>query len=243
MDIYDKFRQLGFSQSEAKTYIALLETGGANLKALEMKTSLHRANLLDALEKLVKKGAAGTGYAGKRKRYFPVEPKAVFGRVAKKTEEVSEELAEDLERIRRDVERSPVSIFHGKEGIKAILDEDLARGENISVIQSSKNVDVVAGSYLKYHREKRWRKGMRMRIMYGPSDRAYGKGAAKVPLTEVRLTGEELGPVSMEVCGDNAVLVFGEEPTIVRIMNKDVAQAFLRMFRLMWKNGRRVEGG
>lgn len=234
MDISNKLREFGFSQNEAKVYLALLETGGTNLKTLERKTSLHRANLLDVLEKLVKKGAAGVGYKGKRKHYLPTPPKAFFGRVAKRTEE----LVEDLEQIERDVEQSPVTILHGKEGLKTIMDDDLESGKTINVIQSSKNVDALAGSYLNYHREKRWRKGMKMRIMYGHSDKQYGTNAAKTPLTEVKITEESLGPVTFEACGDNAVLAFGEEPTIIRITNKDVAQAFLQMFRMMWKKGK-----
>ncbi len=237
MDIGNKLREFGFSQNEAKVYLALLETGGTNLKTLERKTSLHRANLLDVLEKLVKKGATGIGYTGKRKHYIPTSPKAFFGRVAKRTEE----LVEDLEQIKRDVEQSPVTILYGGEGLKTIMEGDVESGKTINVIQSSKNVDVLAGSYLKYHREKRWRKGIKMRIMYGPSDEQYGKSASKIPLTEVKLTEEGLGPVTLEACGDNAVLVFGEEPTIIRITNKDMAQAFLHMFNMMWKKGKLLQ--
>lgn len=240
MSVYYKFEELGFSKNESRVYLALLDLGNVNLKILERKTNIHRANLLDTLEKLESKGIIGVGFEGKRKFYFPIKPEIVFDRIVKKTEETSNELIKELKTKKRTTESSPVSIFHGREGLNNILDDELETGQTINAIQSSKNVEELSGSYLRISREKRWRKGMKMRVLYEKSDENYSKEIKKVPNTEVKIADSGLGPVTLDVYGNRAVLIFGKEPTIIRIINQDVASSFLKLFEMMWKKGEKL---
>ncbi|MDP3742627.1 MAG: helix-turn-helix domain-containing protein [Candidatus Micrarchaeota archaeon] len=235
MDIHYKFKQMGFSENEAKTYIALLKNYGANLKELEKATDIHRANLLAALQRLEKRGDVGISLDGKRRRYYATKPETVLQRIVEKAEQTKLELLKDIVQLPQSGEHAEISVFYGKTAVKGLLDDELEQGKTINVIQSSKNIDAMAGQYLHITREKRWRKGMKMRIIYPREDIEYAKKAASVPSTEVKICDVDIGPVTVDVYGEHAALVFGNEPKVVKIISKDVAHALHGLFEVIWK--------
>ncbi len=241
MDMYEKFESAGFSQNEAKAYVALVSYGEMNLKLIEQKTSLHRANLLTVLERLEKKGAIGIIQEGKRKKYFAISPEILFKRLNTEKEATLKELELTLSGIGKKARTSNISIFKGAEGVKNILDDELESGKTIHAIQSPQNVEAVSGSYLKISREKRWRKGIKMRIIYDESNLEYAKNASKYPLTDVRISDISLGPVTIDIYGNRTVLIFGEEPAIIRVENSEVSNAFLKLFEAINKRTYKVK--
>ncbi|GEM_PF-1358820 len=240
MDIYGKFKEIGFSENEAKTYVALLKQGESNLKSLESSTCIHRANLLGALSRLEGRGAVGISFSGKRKHYYPSKPEEVLQRVVEKAEQAKQELLGEVAHLRKSSEHSEISVFYGKEAIRGYLDDELERGQPINVIQSTKNVDMMAGQYLWITREKRWRKGMKMRIIYSKVDTAHARKAAGVPKTEAKISNVDMGPVTVSVYGDRVALLFGDEPKVVRITSKDVAHTVLGLFESIWLQSKSV---
>jgi predicted transcriptional regulator len=230
--------ELGLSRNESKIYIALLKYGSMQLKDITKTTGLFRQNALESLDKLASKGLVALSTTGKRKLYSAVSPtrlKVLLEEKEKKLETVLPQLLS----IAAQTEKPKIDIFSGREGVKTILDDELAVGQTIHVMQSVITVEERAGTYLAISREKRWRKGMTMKMIYCAKDKKAGEQAAKFPKTHVRYLDEDFGPVTVDVYADRTILIFGPEPTILRIRDKQVAQRFLGLWKMNWEKAKK----
>lgn len=229
---------LGLSRNESKIYLALLKFGSMQLKDITKTTGLYRQNVLESLDKLAAKGLISIGMIGKRKTYSAVDPNRLKVLVEEKEKKLETILPELLALSAR-TEKPKIEIFSGKEGLKTILDDEIAVGQTMHAIQSAETVEALTGDYLSISRERRWRAGITMKIIYSIEDRKFGEKAKKYPKTQVRYLDEDFGPVTTDVYGDRTILVFGQEPTIIRIIDKQVAQRFLRFFKMNWDMAKR----
>ncbi len=230
--IEDVLAEVGLNSTESKVYRSALRLGPASLGVLCRAAGLHRPNAYDALARLSRRGLVSVGQAGKRKVYFAAPPTRLQG--------LLEEKSLRLERILPELIRSSASstgpsvdVFSGSEGIKAILDDELSVGQTIHSIQSPDTVDSKAPVYLARSRKKRAAAGMALKIIYGTGELAAARFASGYPNTQVRLSSERF-EVTVDVYGDRTVIVFGPDPTIVRIRDSSTAQRFLASFRQAW---------
>ena len=86
---------LGFSEYEARTYIALLNICPATAYEVSKAAGVPRANTYSALENLTKKMAVQP-VSERPVRYMPLDPESLFGRIAKETRDRCRRLAQDL---------------------------------------------------------------------------------------------------------------------------------------------------
>ena len=70
--ILTKLAQLGFSDKEAKTYLASIKLGTSTIQTISNLSGVNRATTYLAVESLMKKGLMSSVMKGK-KRYFTVE--------------------------------------------------------------------------------------------------------------------------------------------------------------------------
>lgn len=93
-------QQLGFSEYEARTYLALLQRNPLNGYELAKVSGLPRANIYAVLQKLEDRGAVVRLDMPNGARYAPVTPAELTGRIASRFEEVlraTQQALEDLE--------------------------------------------------------------------------------------------------------------------------------------------------
>ena len=230
-------QDMGLSRNESKTYLALLKYGRMRLKDVTKTTNLHRQNALDSLGKLQAKGLIGIASEGKRKYYSAVAPTRLKV-ILEEKERKLDSLLPALLSLEENREKPKIDIFSGREGLKTILDDEISTGKTLNVIQSSQTVESLSGGYLSISRERRWRAGIRMRIIYSKKDEQFGRQTGKYPKTEVRYVNDDFGSTTIDIFGDRSVLVFGPEPTIVRIIDAEVARRFMQFFEMNWKNAK-----
>ncbi len=92
--------RFGFTPTEAKVYLALLQVSPATGYAVAQAAKLARANSYDALEGLAARGAV-TRLPGRPVRYAAVEPEALIGRLRREFSGSLDALARELSEIRR----------------------------------------------------------------------------------------------------------------------------------------------
>lgn len=232
-------QEMGLGKNESKTYLTLLKFGKMRLKDITKVTTLHRQNVLDSLSKLEKKGLVGITMEGRRKVYSAVDPSRLKV-ILEEKEKKFDALLPTLLSFGVTHEKPKIDIFVGQEGLKTILNDEISTGETINVMQSSKTVELMVDSYLSISRERRWRAGMTMRIIYSKRDVSFATKTKKYPKTEVKCLNEDFGSTTIDVYGNRTVLVFGAEPTILRIIDKEVANRFLTLFNMNWKKAKSV---
>ncbi len=234
--------ELGLTKNETKIYLALLKCGSMSLKDLSKTANIYRQNALDSLERLRKRGLVTIsfeGTQGKRKIYSALSPEHLSLLLEEKQKRFEAALPALLALSAR-TEKPKIDILCGSEGIKAILNDEIATGKTMHVIQSSQTVDTRLGDTLAISREKRWRVGITMKIIYSKRDKTFGEAAKRFPKTEVRYSNEDFGSTTIDVYGNRSILIFGSEPTIVRIIDEEVAKRFLGFFWQSWEKARRV---
>jgi sugar-specific transcriptional regulator TrmB len=229
--------ELGLSKNESKIYLALLKCGSMQLKDITKITNLYRQNTLESIDKLHSRGLVSISYIGKRKTYSAVNPERLKVLLEEKEKKLDSILPQLLS-ITAQAEKPKIEIFSGKEGLKTILNDEIAVGKTMHAIQSAETVEALTGDYLSISREKRWRAGITMKIIYSLKDKKFGEKAKKYPKTQVRYLDEDFGQVTTDVYGDRTILVFGSEPIILRIIDKEVARRFLQIFKLNWSKAK-----
>ena len=62
MEIKEMLKETGLTDSEARIYLALLELGPSLAGKISRKTGIHRRNVYDITERLIKKGLIAVSY-------------------------------------------------------------------------------------------------------------------------------------------------------------------------------------
>ncbi len=85
-DVIEQLQQLGFSEYEARAYVALLRQSPQNGYELAKNSGLPRANVYSVLEKLEERGAIVRLEETNSVRYAPVSPEELVRRLENKLE-------------------------------------------------------------------------------------------------------------------------------------------------------------
>lgn len=127
MALEKKLKELGFSDKEAKVYLASLELGPSPVQEISKKAGVNRATTYVMIESLTKRGMMSSFEKGK-KRFFTAEhPDRLYNvlksrqRELKEKEDIISNIMPDLLAINAASENQPrVRFFEGVEGAHAI---------------------------------------------------------------------------------------------------------------------------
>lgn len=120
-----QLKKLGFSDGEAKTYLATLELGEASVARIAEKAGLERTTVYLFLDSLRKRGLITHSKRNKRSVYSAENPKKLRAEVEEKGKFI-EALLPELLSITNTLENKPtVRFFDSREGIYDIYRETL----------------------------------------------------------------------------------------------------------------------
>lgn len=109
-------QELGFTDYEARAYVALLQCQPATAYEVSKLSGLPRANAYNVFESLVKKMAVQP-VSESPVRYVAVDPKTLLGRIAEDTASRCNALADRLSTVHKADEREYVWVVEGEEDI------------------------------------------------------------------------------------------------------------------------------
>jgi len=239
----ETFQELGLSPNEARIYEALLELGKSSVSEIAVKTNIHRRNVYDAVNRLVKKGIITTVIGDKDNHYIPVDPNKLL--------EVVEEEREKLQKIMPDLVGlfnqkkgdEGMYIFKGVEGYKNFLRDMLNVQEDVYTINAK---GMLVDSRLKPFAENFWKQAKTKNIKF----RALFDEAAKEQVAELMKKGtfqyrimpkQYSSTMTMDIYGDRVVTVVGEKPgeiaenvTIFMSVSSELADSYRQLFQFIW---------
>ncbi|MBI4540830.1 MAG: TrmB family transcriptional regulator [Gemmatimonadetes bacterium] len=109
---------LGFTEHEARAYIALLESHPATAYEVSKLSGLPRANAYSAVGSLAKKRAVQP-VSRRPVRYVPIDPEFLFGRIAGETSARCNDLAEKLSSLKKSDTTEYVWVVSGESNIES----------------------------------------------------------------------------------------------------------------------------
>jgi HTH-type transcriptional regulator, sugar sensing transcriptional regulator len=106
--LIEKIKQLGFSEYEAKCYLALLERDSLSVGEISKLAGIPRTNAYESLERLMAKGIITT-VAGQMKRYAASDPWSLRERSLQSINNIWEGEIEDLDKRRKELNEKKIS--------------------------------------------------------------------------------------------------------------------------------------
>jgi sugar-specific transcriptional regulator TrmB len=241
----DILEEIGLTPNEAKIYETLLKTGKASLNKLAVQSNVHRRNVYDSVDKLLKKGLASEEYISGTKFVRPINPSRLLDIVREKEEKVNSILPKLQERFRGKVVEEEAVIYRGIEGFKNYLNDILETNKTVYFIGAKA---FWLDERLKYFTPKFDAQRLKQKIHYKHIYDWEVKNLAP-EILNLRMNEYKFYPpayssqVSIDIFGDHVVIFSGVGPGALledqlqfNVKSKKIADGYRKHFQFMWDN-------
>lgn len=253
MILSSELRKIGFSDKEAKVYVALLELGKASVRQIAAKSKVNRATTYVVLEALTKRGIVSTVEENKKTLFIAEGPRTLLRIFRIQEEELKGKWEEfkkalpELEAIfNRSAEKPIVRFFEGKEGLRTMREEILQSGVQVLYdIYALEYVEQLRSLFTDEENEEFRRReaelGISMRSIYA---------AHPNETFDFRLKGERKRILKEQFPFPADVLIFGNKVAIntlkgkiisIIIESKEIADTMRLIFELAWRGADAVK--
>ncbi len=244
MRILESLQAIGLTESEAKVYLALLETGKETAGVIAAKSATTSSKIYEVLDKLVAKGLASHFKENGIKRFSASSPDILQDYLAEKEYQIAEE-KKRLQTIMPELHRkatqarppSEANIYRGMKGMKiAFYDalQNIKRGDEVLVMNTPRRTPPVDRFFLTYSHALH-KKGIHVKSILSSETAGPVQPASPLKM-EIRYTREPTA-AAINIFGDR-VIIFPREaasPLLFVIDDKDVAQSFRAEFKNAWQ--------
>lgn len=242
-----ELKKVGFSDKEARVYLALLELGSAPVQEIAKKAKVNRATTYVVLDALKKRGAISTVEQGKKTFYATENPTALVRLFKLREQDIKEKEEEfrrslpELEAIfNRSGEKPRVRFFEGKEGVIAVREDIFDSGANeINEIYSLEYVNQVKALFSKEENnqfiERRKKLKVKMKAIY-TSDLGSFEGFQTEG--DRRIVPKDRFPLSSDIIiYGNRIAMTTLKGKIVSIIieSQEMAETLRSVFNLAWE--------
>lgn len=235
MEIKDLLVDAGLTESESKVYLALLELGPSLAGQISRKTGIHRRNVYDITERLIKKGFLGYIVKNNRRLFEAVNPEKFLSILKEKQSELEENLPELKLLYEKTKEKQETNFYKGIEGLKTVFQDQLENNKEILILGASHSAFEILPFYFKWYDIDRKKKRIKARIL------ASEPLKKKIPLAELRyLPQKYANPLAINIYKDKvAIILWKKEPLAIVIKNSEIADSYRMYFELMWRTARK----
>ncbi|MBU1202742.1 hypothetical protein KKH39_01735 [Patescibacteria group bacterium] len=237
-------KQLGFSDNEAKVYLAALGLGKASAQDIAKQASLKRTTVYSVLDYLIERGVIGKSTERGKTRFVAEAPDKLLAMTDQLREKIKKALPE-LEAVYNKSESKPKIVFYeGKEAIQNIYDDTL-REKPDAILEW--NTNAYFERFPKDHAyiDKRVKLNIQARRIAGEGSvwHTKHKGYDKSELSETIVVPKDKFWPMIEVNIYNnkvAFMNYADEMSVV-IENKAIAEAMKQIYELSWQGAKKIE--
>jgi len=228
--------EIGLSKNEAKVYLTVLKLGCCTATEITKESGIHRSNVYDALDSLIKKGCVAHIFKGDVKNFEATNPENLKNILKEKEVNLSVIIPQLLE-SRKAKQDMSVHIHEGYTSLKKLIDTivDKNRQEYLTY-GVPKQFPEKLKSWLERHHKFRIARKVPLKVIFNASAKARAKTISKMPLTEAKYVSEDFHtPVTTEMCGNDVLIIlWSENPLTIHITSKEIADVYRNYFRLLW---------
>lgn len=236
--------KLGFSDKEAKIYLALLELGQGSVVDIAAKADLKRTTVYNFLPEMLRKGLVKAG-ARKKRRFFFVENLQHLKAETEERLETVNGILPELRAIHNVIPYKPkISFYEGLGGMKELYQDtldSLSAGDTLlSYIGMADFYNYMPKEYEDYYVAERVRRKIRLRMIAPWSKEAQvWKDEAVKNLREVKIVNNPdfKFRADTEIYANKVALIsFRENFMGVIIESKEISEMQRIAFELMWNS-------
>lgn len=240
----DTLEDFGLTRYESASYLALLQLGQTGAGQVIRKTGLHRQFVYSALKNLVERGLVAEQLHNRQKLFHIPDPREIGRRESERYRAVRSILPELLALQPKGTKDASIETYSGgDEFFIALLSsiDSAARTDSVVRIMGGGSgtefYSILQGRYADYVRYTKKAKVAKRLIASAASYSEYKTKFSREQRSELRLVPFGMNAPSYtrmtKECVD--IMVFGEEPLVIRIWNRTVAKAHIEHFELLWK--------
>ncbi len=235
-------KQIGLTDSQAKTYLALIREGALTPPQLAHKTKEGRTAAYMALSKLEELGLAHVKEGTNPKTYEPASPSVLSQLLDKRKQELEaidetyrQSLSAMLSYYFERRSEPGVRFFSGRDGLREIYKDHLQTGKKVHIVRTP--ADEEFGQVLYDYMEERSAKGIETELLAPalPAAVSWAKAHDEQLKRKVSWLPPKAytAPVEISIYGDKASLIsFGAEAVGVIIESPQIAEALRQVFAL-----------
>jgi sugar-specific transcriptional regulator TrmB len=242
------FEEIGLTQGEIKTYLALLKLGSSSTGPIAKKSQVSRSKLYHILDKLEMKGFVSHIQKSGVTYFQAVEPSKVKDYLREKEENLHElqkrfdKFLPKLELYQQEAENtSSVNVYSGFRGIHVAHEHTylkLKRGEEYLYLGVPAYQPPGAHLYWKRDHVRRAKAGIKCRLLFN------SETDTKTIQNRNSYKGADARLMPIDIVTPAGFLIYKDTTTIIlqfptelaiEIVNKDVADSFRVYFEAFWK--------
>ncbi len=239
----------GLTDSQARGYMALVESGALTPVDLADKTGESRTNGYMICEKLEKLGLATKKESTDQRKkllYAPTHPSALEALAEKRRkvvirneQEVKQGILPLIDLFYVSNELPGTRTLQGIDGIKEVYDDTLRAHKDIYLIRSSADVADLGRDYLDNYRRKRAQSGINTYALTPMTELALqhlksGEDEAMLFHRTFLPEGFYTAPVEIDIYGNKVALIaFGETQMATIVDSHPIAEAFRQLCKLI----------
>jgi predicted transcriptional regulator len=247
----ESLRNIGLTEGEAKTYLAVLELGSTTKGPIVERAGVASSKIYELLDKLLKKGLVSQVIRSGVRYYESAPPARLLDYVEVKKETLREQekavkvLIPQLE-VARSLAGigSETQVFKGMNGAKTSFDDilrTLKPGDAYYVIGISKFPPAFERFVIHFH-EERAKQGIKCTILVNEMASSIGEQLARLPLTTVAYLGKELfTPVVFIVYRDKTLISIALDEVFIQIRSKNLADGLNAYARYLFSIARKSD--
>ncbi len=233
--------EIGLTKSEIHVYLALLELGSSSTGKIIEKSKASSSKIYEILDRLIDKGLVSFIIKAGVKHFEAAPPERIMDYMKEKEEKLTKQ-KDDLKKVIPELKlkqtlakyKSEATIYKGMKGVETAFYSALnllTPKDEMLVIGIPSRSETVNRFFLKFGIERGKRK---IKIRALANEAARGEPQLKAPLTNVKYI-PEITPAAINIFKDR-VIIFPEadEPLLIVIDNKEVADSFRVQFERWW---------
>lgn len=236
----DELVDIGLSKNEARAYLSIAELGLTSIGNIAKHSKIHRTNVYDAVEGLLKKGVVSYILKDNVKYYQMTDPTNILNVLKEKEDKIKNILPKLLLLSQLNTPQSKAQILEGIPAAKMAMENFLSYGKTIKVMGVTSGVSGLLGSFLTQFHKKRIAKKIVMKHIYNSDAHERIKYLRNLAYTEVKVLPSDYdSPVATNIVGDEVTLIFWDKhPIVIRIVSSSIAKAYSKYFDILWKDAK-----
>jgi len=239
-------KNLGFSENEAKVYLASLEAGVSSAQEIAKKAKIKRTTAYSVLSDLVKKGFVHTTSERNKTRYIALAPRQLAERFAEYQKELLGALP-SLEAVYNKSQVKPkVVFFEGAEGIKQIYEDTIREKPQVILEYNTDNIFKLLPGFPLEYLKQRQKNMIRARRIAPKSPRwMFHRSRDKEELSETLMLPTDLYNPEIEINIYNNKVAFMSylDAMGLIIESASIAEAMRQAYELAWFQAKTIARG
>jgi sugar-specific transcriptional regulator TrmB len=236
----DVLEEIGFSKNEAKVFLALLDLGSTTIHDIYKRSKVHRTNVYDALEGLIKKGMVTYIVKDNKKYYSAADPENLTNILKEKEAHLLESLPRFKLAKNMSVSKDSAQILEGIAGIKATTNDilnSLKEGDVILTFGIPQDVSVKMKNFIPLYHKRRIEMKIRQKHIYNENAKERIEYLNSLPYTEAAYLPKEYdSPATTTIYGNKvAFWIWSDEPLTIIIESDRMAESYRKYFELLLK--------